>query len=741
MLSQMDRRFFTFLALFCLPFLSVTGEEEVVGVPPCDQVVTQNVEVAQSPAEANAPPDAQKTPPTCPPDKCEGGYTVNFENVRVIELIRFISQIADVNFIYDSAILAEHKVTIVSEESASAQELLSMLLQILRMHGLSVVEQGKNVLIYGTDNLAKVATIVTDETVERACTSPVVTRVFRLYNLLPDKVATIVRPLLSKEAVVEVLNETRNLIISDITANVSKVAELLTALDMPNAALDVGEYPVTHVNPAVLASYAKEILAPLAQENPLQLIPQQSARKVFLISTPYLIAKAMQVLASLDSAEMQEEVASLPATAMANNNFYVYKLKYRGGSDIATALQDIGNNLQYTGVGNSDLISAIYSIQWMEVNNSIVITGTQESIDKIIALLNDLDTAPSQVYIEVLIIDTTLQNSLNFGVDWVALGNEQNKLAFASGLLSAPPSTAPVSTLTGQPQATLFGGSRAAQSSPPPNASRGGSPGTGGDIPLTSGFGLGIVGNILSHNGMSILTLGALVNALQGDSKTSIVLNPRIMAQDRREANFFVGQNIPYQTTSTVIRDTGSVTGNFQYEDIGIQLRVTPQVGPNGIVTLEIDQSVSEVTEQITGNVNTQNFFITPTTSKTLATTRVHVPDGCFLVMSGHVRDFKSLVKTGIPCLGSLPLIGSAFSNTVETREKRNMIMFIQPHLVTDFKEGEALSNQQGCQANWDNHPASLRECGQERAPEAQNCQLRPDEPVKKPSFSLDKKQ
>jgi type III secretion protein C len=653
------------------------------------------------------------------PNKMDG-YTVNFDDICIIQLIKFVSQISDINFIYDTAELKDIKVTIVSEEPATVADLMGTLLQILRMRGFNVVEQGSNVIIHiDQGNVAGISTIITDDNLADACNSSVITRVFRTFNIMPDKVANVIKPLLSKNAIVEVLNETRSLVVSDITANVEKVGDLLKALDTPNSALDIGQYAVKASNPDVLVAYAKEILAPLTADSPVQIIPQPGMNKIFIVGSPYLIQRTMQILESLDSGEITE-VMNLPPQAMANNIFYVYKLKYKNGQDIADAVHDIGVNLQYNGVGNEELVSAIYSIQWVDVNNSIVITGTQEAIDKVVALIEDLDVAPDQIYIEVLIIDTTLSNSLDFGVEWIALGNEQNKLAYGTGLVGPPISD------------MLTQGARTALNSGVPNAAR--PPPIGNlDVPMgaqfisgsptDAAFGLGIIGNIIRHQGKSILTLGALVNALEGEGDTRIVLNPRIMTEDTREANFFVGQNIPYQTTSTIVRDTGSVTQNIQYEDIGIQLRVRPQVGPNRIVTLEIDQAISEVLEKSAptqlGQVANQ-FVLAPTTTKTLATTRVHVPDGCFLVMSGHIRDQETDTRNGIPCLGTLPLIGPAFSTTSTSRSKRNLVMFIQPHLITNVHEGIQLTNQEGYNFNWESHPSSIIDCEPRRAPECE---------------------
>ncbi|NGX55058.1 MAG: Type II secretion system protein D [Chlamydiae bacterium] len=659
------------------------------------------------------------------PAEPENGYTVNFDDVPVTQLIRFISQISSTNFIFDNTDLKDLKITIVSEDSTTADDLMTALLQVLRMNSLSVVEQGNNVLIYKNSTLSKLSTIVSDANLEDAADSAVVTRVFRLYNITPTKVAEIVKPLVSRDAIVEVSTETRHLIISDITSNVDKVADLLNILDAPNIVLDVGEYDVQYAVPSVLVSYASEILAPLSMDTPVQLMAQPSTRKIYIVGTPYLLEKAIQVLASLDSPDIIDIIADLPPTAMANNTFQVYKLKYHDGKEIADALRAIGMNLQAGGSGNINLVTTINTIEWIDVNNSLVLSGTPDAVGKVIKLIDDLDTAPKQIYIEVLIIDTELANSLNFGVEWIALGNELNKLAFASSFLDTPPSTAPNQTLTGSSQAPLYGGARAAQTNPPPDASRGGAAGTGGDIPLTSQFQMGIIGNIIRHKGQSFLTLGALVTALEQEGNTTIVLNPRIMTEDTKEANIFVGQNIPYQTTSTIVRDTGSVTQNIQYEDVGIQLKVTPQVGPDNVVSLQLDQSISEVVSATTAVSSSagESILLAPTTNKTLTTTRVHVPNDCFLVMSGHIRDKKTFSRSGIPCLGTLPWIGPAFSTTQESRDKRNLIMFIRPHVISTIREGVDLTNKEGYDANWNSNPCSIEECGEiERAPENETC-------------------
>ncbi len=648
-------------------------------------------------------------------DLKENGYTVNFQDISIIELLQFVSKISGTNFVFDSQDL-QFNVTIVSHDPTSVDDLSTILLQVLKMHDLKVVEQGNNVLIYRNPNISKLSTVVTDGTAKDNCESVVVTRVFRLYSVSPSAAVNIIQPLLSHDAIVSASENTRHVIVSDISGNVDKVGELLAALDGPGTSVDMGDYEVVYANPQALISYCQDVLGAMAEDETFQIFLQPGTNKIFIVSSPRLTSKAIQLLKSLDVPEMAHTFEDVPGpisnlstpgtVSPKSNRFFMYKLKYQNGAAIAQALQDIGDNLYVTNAMDEDFINTVNSVQWLEVNNSIVIVGNQANVDKVVSLLNGLDLPPKQVYIEVLILETSLENSWDFGVQWIALGDEQSKLAYASGLLSnAPPSP----TISSASRAAAPPGSPAAAALPLPTPGQLG--GFSDMVNLSSAFGLGIIGNVLSHKGKSFLTLGGLLSALDQDGDTVIVLNPRIMTQDTQRASFFVGQTIPYQTTNTIIQETGSVTQNIEYEDIGVNLVVTSTIAPNNVVTLQIEQTISEI--------HSAGATLTPTTDKTYASTRLQVPDGCFLVMSGHIRDKTTKISSGVPVLSSIPLLRGLFSRTIDQRQKRNIMMFIKPKVITSFEEGTLLTNKEGYRYNWEAEKASL-EVAPRCAPECQ---------------------
>ncbi|WP_100934442.1 secretin N-terminal domain-containing protein [Candidatus Chlamydia corallus] len=644
-------------------------------------------------------------------DLKDNGYTVNFEDISILELLQFVSKISGTNFVFDSNDL-QFNVTIVSHDPTSVDDLSTILLQVLKMHDLKVVEQGNNVLIYRNPHLSKLSTVVTDTSLKETCEAVVVTRVFRLYSVSPSAAVNIIQPLLSHDAIVSASEATRHVIISDIAGNVDKVSDLLAALDCPGTTIDMTEYEVKYANPAALVSYCQDVLGTMAEDDAFQMFIQPGTNKIFVVSSPRLANKAEQLLKSLDVPEMAHTLDDSASTALAlggtgttnpkSLRFFMYKLKYQNGEVIANALQDIGYNLYVTTAMDEDFINTLNSIQWLEVNNSIVIIGNQGNVDRVVSLLNGLDLPPKQVYIEVLILDTSLEKSWDFGVQWVALGNEQSKVAYASGLLSNTGIATPTKGTI--PPATPNPGSI-------PLPTPGQLTGFSDMLNASSAFGLGIIGNVLSHKGKSFLTLGGLLSALDQDGDTIIVLNPRIMAQDTQQASFFVGQTVPYQTTNTIIQETGTVTQNIDYEDIGVNLVVTSTVAPNNVVTLQIEQTISEL--------HSASGSLTPVTDKTYAATRLQIPDGCFLVMSGHIRDKTTKVVSGVPLLNSIPLIRGLFSRTIDQRQKRNIMMFIKPKVISSFEEGTLVTNKEGYRYNWEADVGSMQ-VAPRHAPECQ---------------------
>lgn len=360
-------------------------------------------------------------------------------------------------------------------------------------------------------------------------------------------------------------------------------------------------------------------------------------------------------------------------------SFLVYKLQYHKGDDIQTALKQIGKefDLGKTNV-KKNLINAINSVQWIQITNSLLASGEKEVLTKIKDLISSLDVPLKQVFIEMLVIETSLTNLLNFGLDWASKYKHKNK--FVAGMANTTPVTNP-------PDQFPAGFNPISATNPP----------TGTSLPLFSstGFDLGVIGDIIMHKGKSFLSLGSLLKAIQEDEETTVVMTPKLLTQDGKQSSIFIGQNLPYIGSQTVIQaPSSSTTQNLEYRDVGMNLILTPVLGNSDTVTLDInlDRTIaapgSATNQTLTG---VQGIV----TSKTNMLTTVHIPDKSFLVLSGMVTETKSKIKSGIPCLGGLPLIGAAFSESDSQTDKKNIVIFIRPHIINSYQDMQRVSENQ----------------------------------------------
>jgi type III secretion protein C len=356
--------------------------------------------------------------------------------------------------------------------------------------------------------------------------------------------------------------------------------------------------------------------------------------------------------------------------------FFVYKLQYHEGPEIEEALKKVAADLRNQPDAPLKLINAIQSLQWVRATNSLLFSSDPDTLHKLSKLVDSLDIPLRQVFIEVLVIETDVKKSLEFGLQWAAGGQFNSKLGFGVGNF-APGSQHPGGF------ASTMKGINATQTP------------TGLDqIPLVPGFDLGVIGDVIMHKGKSYLSLWSLVSALQIDGSSTIVLNQKIITQDNKNSTIFVGDNIPF--TGSVVETIGAsqqTTSNIEYRDIGVSLSITPRLGDGDVITLNLNEEITESLDHHLMNDNAQVNGIR--TTKTNMATHVHVPDKHFLVLSGMIRNAKAQHKAGLPCLGGLPVIGAAFSKTKQNDERRNVIIFVRPHIIHSFQDYQKLTQSQ----------------------------------------------
>ena len=378
-----------------------------------------------------------------------------------------------------------------------------------------------------------------------------------------------------------------------------------------------------------------------------------------------------------------------------NTSFLVYKLQFHKGDEIQTAMRQIAKDLLVVSAPiNQNLLNSINSVQWLEVTNSLLCTGDQETLTRLRELVKNLDIPLRQVFIEMLVVQTSLANALTFGLEWG--GDYKYRTKFAGNLNNTVPPNSNANSTSDPLLTTLNSVLPFGSSTTPPT------PAPGNIAQLGSGFDLGIVGQVIKHHGNTYLNLSSLMAALQYDNESTIVMTPKIITQDGRTSSIFSGQNIPF--AGSFVSQTGSNntgTTNIEYRDIGVNLTITPVLGNSDIVTLDItlDQTSVPATAQATQITFNQNGYPNAingiTSSKTSMQTTVHIPDNHFLILSGMVNNSTSRTKTGIPCLGGLPVIGAAFSQDNDTISNTNIVIFLRPHILSSLEDMTAMTRSQ----------------------------------------------
>jgi type III secretion protein C len=717
--------------------------------------------------EPHSDPAAQ--PQDAPPSTATAGARrepsenpiINFNNISITEVLKYVSRLTGKNFVYDPQEL-QFTITMISDSPNTPEQVMAMVIQSLRVHGYTVLEEGESFVIH-TSTTIRVAGAL--EQKDKGIQGPqMATQVFVLQNITPDQCAVVVRAMVTDTAIVEAIGDS-SLVISDVTENLNRIAQIIKTIDSQTGGLTIGQYIAINTSPSTLVSLAERVIAPLAANKPLVLVPHVPSSSVFIVSTQFVIEKCLTVMQTIDlniqqygvlagqkfdpemadqarqkkeaedvergstkevetlseievknrliqhgaaTAEMVDKMSfssaqealkkyykkifsekGIPGGAVETTQFLIYRLQYRNSAEIATALRAIATSLTGGGgggvsasqlsvnrdVSQADLISTLNSLQPVDDNNTIVFNGTKESLEKVKRVLGELDVPVRQVFIEALILDTTLTNTLQFSVEWAGKIRRTN-FGAQVGFLNpvAPAFTNSFNAVLQTTPAQLF----------PPSA-----PG---------GLSAGALGRKIKFMGRGFRSTGALVQALQSDQETHIIFNPKIITEHNVAAEVFVGQQTPVKGQSIANSSAGDpsaiVATNYNTVETGISLKVTPIISSHETVTLIIEQKISNANQN---SVTAQADVNAPpaTINETRTVTRVHMPTDHFLVLSGMINESADIVGNRIPCLGSLPLVGNLFGGKVQTSAKRNLMIFIRPIIIDMEQDIDEITKRQ----------------------------------------------
>ena len=594
------------------------------------------------------------------PDK-EQTWTVNFKETDIHELIRFVAKASKKTIIIDPKV--KGKVQVISAKPVSGEELYELFLSILEVHNFAAVESGgvTRIIPAKTARTAPVP-VITGNSNDGSTSSAIITEVIQLENISAAKLIPVLRPLAPQQAHMAAYAPSNAIIISDTSANITRIKRVIKSIDL-SAVQKTEILALEHAS-------AEEIVRMLEQLKKNQSAKGQAQTKKLIIVAD---KRTNSVLVSGDELERQRVkvlIKHLDTPLTQSGNVKVVYLEYAEAKDLAGVLSKVSQNMARMSQRDKSKASASKktsgaTIEADEGTNSLIITAEADVMQSLLAVVERLDIRRAQVLVEAIIVEMLDTDGQDLGVEWLFLNH-------SGGYAS--------STNSG------LGGAIAAEgfktdSSGNPVDSRGG---IASIIGSTAGqvLGFGRLDDKLSFN--------VVINALQKSTEANILSTPSLMTLDNEEASIVVGQSIPFVTGSyTSTGNSSSPNNPFQTverENVGITLKVTPQINEGDSLILAISQEVSNVVP--TDTTLNSNLI----TSERKIETKILADNGQTIVLGGLIEDNISEQEQKVPILGDIPFLGALFRSTKTSVGKKHLLVFIRATIVRDKRKMDVVT-------------------------------------------------
>lgn len=598
---------------------------------------------------------------------------LNFADAEIATVARAIAGILDQQLIVDSKVTG--RMTLQSDRLIYADEALNQFSQALRLRGFALVDN-QGVLNVVTEADAKLLTSVVEVDGGIDPTSfGVVTRIFNLEYENANALLPLIRPLVSPNNIINVNPGTNSLVITDHADNLFRISDLINRLDVFKPTfvelVRLEHVLATDIQPLVVqlatgqtTSASSQGQGNTARQNNEAIAADPKTNSLVIqTSTPERMQLIKGLVARLDQ-------ASLSPTG----NIHVVHLRHANATELAATLRATfaGTN-EATPAASAGSTAANRAeanarpsgfIQAEQATNSIIINAPEPQYRQIRAVLDQLDTRRVQVFVESLIVEVSADKAAEFGIQWQGpIGNTGG----AVGVLGT-------NFGTGQNSGSnILNLAIAAASGNVQNINPG------------QGFNLGIAPRFNGN-----YYLGLIARFLETQGEANVLSTPNLLTLDNQEAKIVIGQNVPFVTgqftNSGGANNTVNPFQTIERRDVGLTLKVRPQVNAEGTVKLEIFQEVSNVRP---GSESSPSGIIT---NKRSIESTVLVEDGGIVVLGGLLQDEFSSNENRVPGMADIPLFGNLFRNEARTRKKSNLMVFLRPVVIRSAEQSQALS-------------------------------------------------
>lgn len=581
----------------------------------------------------------------------ETGVTLNLKDADIRSFIETVAEATGRNFVVDPRVKA--KVTVVSARSMNREEVYQVFLSVLQVHGYAAVQVGEIIKILPDVN-AKQGPVVTGGGNSQASGDELVTRVVPIKNVPAAQMVPILRPLVPQQGHLAAYPNSNVLVISDRAANIQRLISIINRIDRPDSQ-EIEVVPLQHAS----ASEVVRIINSMSRQDAQGQVPGGT--------TLAADERSNSILLSGDNAarlRIRGLIAHLDTPLQGGGNSQVVFLKYAEASELAPILLGVSQfeaEGQQGGAANGATAAAgsqEVDIQADDTNNALIITASPAKFDSLRRIINQLDVRRAQVLVEAVIAEVSTNLAKDLGVEFAYVPTDRS-----SGTTPA--------------FGTLL-------------------PNSGIDLTGVLGDSANPIGAITSGAFVGAAKLSgkdrfaALIRALEGDTATNILSTPQLMTLDNEEAEIVVAQNVPFITGQ--FTNTGSGTDSavnpfqtIEREDVGITLRITPQINEGDSVKLDIETESSSLSASaVASDIITNRRSIS---------TSVLAKDQQTIVLGGLIEDTFTDSVQKVPLLGDIPLLGHLFKATSTTNDKQNLMVFIHPVIIRDAATSSYATN------------------------------------------------
>ena len=610
---------------------------------------------------------------TAAPARAKAGepVTLNFSNAEIEAVARTMASITGYNVVVDPRV--KGTLTLVTEKPVSRTVAMNQFLAVLRLQGFTMVESAGlyKVVPEADAKLQSGAVAVIDSATGSGAASAnqITTQIFKLNFESANSLLAILRPLISPNNTINVNPGNNSLIITDYADNLRRLAQIIAAMDVANAT-DVEVLTLKHAIATDLAPLVLRLLESSGVSTPGQ---ADSSFKTALVAEPRSNTLILRAANPARAALAKSLVAKLDQPVAGGNgaagNIYVVYLKNADAVKLAATLRAAMSGQAQASVtaapgsapaaaGAAALSATGGQVQADATTNSLIITAPEPQYRQLRAVIDRLDGRRAQVLVESLIVEVNTDKAAEFGIQWQgAVGSSGSSNV---GLLGTNFTANNIISMATQAE---FGGA----------------------VP-----GIGINAGV-AHKTNGVYVLGFLANFLETSNSGNVLSTPNLLTLDNEEAKIVIGENVPFVTGSYSNNTASGSTGSNPFttverKDVGLTLKVKPQINENGTVKLVIYQETSSV------KAGTEKDANGPTTTKRSIESSVLVEDGSIVVLGGLLQDQYGGNQEKVPGLADVPLFGSLFKSESRNRKKTNLMVFLRPVVVRDAQATDRLS-------------------------------------------------